>query len=296
MTDVSFEFFPPKTDQGMVTLRRTADELAAYGPRFMSVTYGAGGSDRDRTINTVTDLNTRVPVAVACHLTPVGSTTDDLDVTIDEVVAAGIDHLVVLRGDPPAEAETAPMAVPTAADLVSHIRSRADGDRFEISVAAYPETHPRAASPQADLDSLKDKLDRGATRAITQFFFDPDVYLRFLDRARTAGITQPIIPGIMPVISYAGITRFAERCAATIPDWLTHRLADLDDDPELRTPVAATIVTEQVRRLVAAGVDEIHIYTLNQRTLPAAVCRNLGLGRAPVPAGPSTAPGENGAP
>ncbi|MFV0525502.1 MAG: methylenetetrahydrofolate reductase [Acidimicrobiales bacterium] len=296
MTDVSFEFFPPKTDKGLDNLRRTAAELASYGPRFMSVTYGAGGSERDRTLNTVTDLNTRVPVPVASHLTPVGSSLDDLDLTIDEVVAAGIDHLVVLRGDPPPDADPTTMAVSTAADLVSHLRSRPDGDRFEISVAAYPETHPRAASPQADLDSLKDKLDRGATRAITQFFFDPDVYLRFLDRARAAGITQPIIPGIMPVISYAGIARFAERCSASIPDWLTSRLADLDDDPELRTPVAAAIVTEQVRRLVDAGIDEVHIYTLNQRTLPAAVCRNLDLGRAPVPAGSSPAPGENGAP
>jgi methylenetetrahydrofolate reductase (NADPH) len=276
MVDISFEFFPPKTEAGRANLDTVARSLSAFGPDFVSVTYGAGGTDRDRTIDTVGSLVERLDVPVAAHLTTIGATAAELQATIDEVAELGVRHLVALRGDQP-EGDHRDPAYRSATELVAAIRARPDGGSFDISVAAYPETHPRAASPRADLDNLRAKLDAGADRAISQFFFDPEIYLRFVDRARAAGVTQPLAPGIMPVTNFAGISRFAGRCGSSVPAWLSDLLAGLDGDPELQAPVAASVVIEQCRRLVAEGVDHLHFYTMNRRPLPAAACHALGL-------------------
>lgn len=279
MVSVSFEFFPAKTDVGRTRLVEVASSLAAFQPTFMSVTYGAGGTTQDRTLTSLADfVEGGVGVPLAGHLTTVNASKETVEGVIDHYVSLGIRHIVALRGDPPPEQGYGETGYETAADLVTAIRNRPDGDTFEISVAAYPEVHPKAASAQADLDSLKRKLDAGADRALTQFFFDPDVFLRFRDRAVAAGIEVPIVPGIMPVIDFAGITRFAARCGAEVPGWMADRLADLDDDPEVQVPVAAAIATDQCRRLIEGGVDEIHLYTMNKRPLPAATCTALGLG------------------
>ncbi len=277
MVSVSFEFFPPATPAGRERLRDCAAELARFDPSFVSVTYGAGGSNADRTIDTLTDLVATIGVPVAGHLTTVNAAKDDIQTMIDRYERIGVEHIVALRGDPPKDAPVVEPGYETAADLVTAIRSRAGGDHFEISVAAYPEVHPKAASARADLDNLKRKLDAGADRALTQFFFDPDVFLRFRDQAAAHGIEAPIVPGIMPVTNFGGLKNFAQTCGATIPDWMTDLLADLDDDPEVQQPVAATVAAEQCRRLVEGGVDEFHFYTMNRRQLPAAVCRTLQL-------------------
>lgn len=279
MVSVSFEFFPAKTDVGRTRLVEVASSLAAFQPTFMSVTYGAGGTTQDRTLTSLADfVEAGVGVPLAGHLTTVNASKETVEGVIDHYVSLGIRHIVALRGDPPPEQGYGETGYETAADLVTAIRNRPDGDSFEISVAAYPEVHPKATSAQADLDSLKRKLDAGADRALTQFFFDPDVFLRFRDRAVAAGIQVPIVPGIMPVIDFAGITRFAARCGADVPSWMADRLAGLDDDPEVQVPVAAAIATDQCRRLIEGGADEIHLYTMNKRPLPAATCTALGLG------------------
>ena len=280
---VSFEFFPPQTEEGRARLVALATDLADFGPAFVSVTYGAGGTSQDRTLTAVADLRAALPVPVAGHLTTVGASKDDIDDVIDHYTSLGVEHIVALRGDPPADQEIGPSEYETAADLVTAIRSRPDGDRFEISVAAYPEVHPKAATPAADLDNLKRKIDAGADRAITQFFFDTDAFLAFRDRVDQAGIDVPLVPGIMPIANFAGVCRFAERCGTTVPSWLTEMLGDLDDDPEVHQLVSATVAAEQCRRLVAEGVDEFHVYTMNRRPLPAATCRSLGLAPTPQP-------------
>lgn len=244
MIGVSFEFFPPQSEQARDNLLSCADDLAQFEPSFVSVTYGAGGSSQDRTIQSLADLTGRLSVPVAGHLTTVGASAESLQRIIDDYQSLGVEHIVALRGDPTTDG---PKVVPdggrvdglnldgyaTAADLVAAIRARPDGDRFQISVAAYPEVHPKALSAEADLDNLKRKIDAGADRAITQFFFDPDVFSRFVDQARAAGIEAPIVPGIMPVTNFAGLRRFADRCGAVIPDWMTTLLGGLDDDPEV---------------------------------------------------------------
>ncbi|MGF1596128.1 MAG: methylenetetrahydrofolate reductase [NAD(P)H] [Acidimicrobiales bacterium] len=275
--DVSFEFFPPTTEQGRTNLLSCATDLAVFDPSFMSVTYGAGGTSQDRTLVALADLVDSVDVPIAGHLTTVNASAREIHEVVDAYSTLGVTHIVALRGDPPPDAPRRPSAYETAADLVAAIRNRPDGGRFQISVAAYPEVHPKASSPQADLDNLKRKIDAGADRALTQFFFDPDVFCRFVDDARAAGIDAPIVPGIMPVTNFEGITRFAERCGATIPDWMVGLLAGLDDDPDVRQLVSATIAAEQCRRLAERGVDEFHFYTMNRRHLPAATCRTLGL-------------------
>ncbi len=281
---ISFEFFPPQTEQGLHRLTAVATELASFGPAFVSITYGAGGTSQDRTLTAVDELRRALDVPVAGHLTTVGASKDDIDAVVDHYASVGVEHIVALRGDPPADQEVGPSGYETAADLVTAIRSRPDGDRFEISVAAYPEVHPKAASPAADLDNLKRKIDAGADRAITQFFFDTPAFLAFRDRVDAAGIDAPLVPGVMPIANFAGVCRFAARCGTVIPDWLTAKLGNLDDDPDLHQLVAATIAAEQCRRLAAEGVDEFHIYTMNRRELSAAVCRFLGLGPAAEPA------------
>lgn len=282
MVAVSFEFFPPTTPAGRDRLADCASELARFGPAFVSITYGAGGTNQERTIRALAELSAVLDVPVAGHLTTINASKDDIHRVVDRYAELGVEHIVALRGDPPQDAPaSAEVGYETAVDLVTAIRSRPDGDRFEVSVAAYPEVHPKAPSAQADLDNLKRKIDAGADRAITQFFFDPDVFLRFRERAVGAGVEVPIVPGIMPVTDYRGISRFARRCGATIPDWMTRLLADLDDDPEVQQPVAATVAAEQCRRLATGGVDQFHFYTMNRRQLPAATCRTLGLTPGP---------------
>jgi len=270
---VSFEFFPPKTAEMEENLWRAVMRLAPLAPRFMSVTYGAGGSTRERTHRTVRRILTDAHIPPAAHLTCVGASRGEVDDVARAYWGAGIRHIVALRGDPPAGAtkfEAHPDGYTCGADLVAGLKRVAD---FEISVAAYPEIHPDSKSSLDDLDNLKRKIDAGATRAISQCFFDTDGYLRFLDRAAMHGITVPIVPGILPVTNYAQATRFAR----IIPPWLAHLFEGLDQDPDTRRLVAATVAAEQCRRLLAAGIDEFHFYTLNRADLSYAICHILGL-------------------
>lgn len=273
---VSFEFFPPKTAKMEVRLWETVDRLTAFQPSFVSVTYGAGGSTRDRTHATVEKIRNETPLEAAAHLTCVGATREEVDGIARRYHAAGIRHVVALRGDmPDGEAfEPHPDGYARAAELVAGLMRVAD---FEISVACYPETHPDAASPEADLDNLKAKIDAGASRAMSQFFFDVDAFLRFRDRARARGITVPLVPGILPITNYARTCEFAKACGASIPRSLARLFEGLDEDPQTRQLVAASVAAEQCRRLQDEGVEEFHFYTLNRAELTGALCRLLGL-------------------
>ena len=287
--DVSFEFFPPATSAGTAALARCVEQLAPLGPKFVSVTYGAGGTTQEKTHAAVTDLASIPGLSVAGHLTCVDSTATKVAEVIDNYLAVGVHHIVALRGDAPSTPAPSTAATgtgtasrdgyTTAVELVAAIRRHAEArdTDIEISVAAYPEVHPKAASAGSDLDNLKAKVDAGATRAITQFFFDTDVFLRFLDTVRAAGIDVPIVPGIMPVTNFAGVTRFAARCQTTVPDWMHDLFADLDEMPDVQPLVAATVAAEQCRRLAEHGVREFHFYTMNRAELTAATCRILGL-------------------
>jgi len=281
---ISFEFFPPKTQEMEERLWAAVKRLEPLRPRFVSVTYGAGGSTRERTHATVRRIRQETALEPAAHLTCVAATRDEIDAVAHAYWEAGIRHVVALRGDPPGGIATAyaphPEGYPYAADLVAGLRRIAD---FEISVAAYPETHPAARSPGHDLDNLKQKLDAGANRAITQFFFDADVFLRFRDRAHAAGIDVPLVPGILPVTNFAQLKRMAAACGASIPAWMGAHFDGLDDDPDTRRLVAASLAAEQCRRLHANGVHEFHFYTLNRADLLVAICHLLGV-RAPKPA------------
>ena len=279
---VSFEFFPPKTEKMHQALWECVTRLAPLAPSFVSVTYGAGGSTRQRTHETVVRIVRETNLRPAAHLTCVGATRAEVDEVAHRYWEAGVRHIVALRGDPPegeGRYQPHPQGYAFAADLVAALKRIAD---FEISVAAYPETHPEASSAEADLDNLKRKIDAGAARAITQYFFDVAVFFRFRDRARAAGITVPIVPGILPVTNFAQVRHFSAACGATVPDWLADLFAGLDDDPETRRLVAATVAAEQCRALVAGGVDELHFFTLNRADLAFAICHILGV-RPPVP-------------
>ena len=275
--EVSFEFFPPNTEKMEARLWSAVERLAPLAPRFVSVTYGAGGSTRARTHATVERIRRETDLEPAAHLTCVGASRSEVDEVARRYHAAGIHHIVALRGDPP-EGDTHyqphPDGYPHAADLVAGLARIAD---FEISVAAYPEVHPEALNAAADLDNLKRKIDAGASRAITQFFFDNADYLRFIDKARAEGITVPIVPGILPVTNFRTVARFAAMCGANIPAWLASQFEGLDDDPETRKLVAASVAAEQCRTLQAAGIDEFHFYTLNRADLTYAICHILGL-------------------
>jgi methylenetetrahydrofolate reductase (NADPH) len=274
---VSFEFFPPKTEEMERALWAAIARLATLDPVYVSVTYGAGGSTRERTHATVVRLRRETALEPAAHLTCVGATRAEVDAIARRYWDAGIRHIVALRGDPPEGAgryEPYPGGYAYAADLVAGLKRVAD---FEISVAAYPETHPEALSPAADLDNLKRKLDAGASEAITQFFFDVEVYLRFLDRVRARGINAPIIPGILPVTNFAQVKRFAKMCGASVPAWMADLFEGLDDDPETRRLVAAAVAVEQCRALHAHGVEQFHFYTLNRADLTFAICHVLGV-------------------
>ncbi|MCH7486182.1 MAG: methylenetetrahydrofolate reductase [NAD(P)H] [Proteobacteria bacterium] len=274
---VSFEFFPPKTEKMERILWDSVQRLAPVAPAFVSVTYGAGGSTRERTHATLTRILAETSLKPAAHLTCVGATVGEVDAVAGRYWEVGIRHIVALRGDAPEGSgpyRPHPGGYAYAADLVAGLKKIAD---FEISVAAYPETHPEAASPEADLDNLKRKIDAGACRAITQFFFDAGAYLRFLDRARAAGITVPIEPGILPVTNYRRVVEFSATCGASLPPWMGELFEGLDDDPATRRLVAATVAAEQCRVLYAAGVRHFHFYTLNRAGLVYAICHILGV-------------------
>jgi methylenetetrahydrofolate reductase (NADPH) len=274
---VSFEFFPPKTEAMAAQLWRAMERLRPLGPAFVSVTYGAGGGTRQRTHDTVMRIQDEGGLPCAAHLTCVGSSRDEVNAIAKGYWDQGVRHLVALRGDAPEGEENFknhPDGYANAAELVAGLCQVAD---FEISVAAYPEMHPNSPSSQADLDNLKRKIDAGANRAITQFFFDADTYLRFLERARAAGIWVPIVPGILPVSNFVQAARFAKACGATMPAWMAHLFEGLEDDPETRKIVAVTAASEQCRRLQTAGITDFHFYTLNRADLTYAICHILGL-------------------
>lgn len=280
--NISFEFFPPKTPKMEETLWTSIKNLEPLGPSFVSVTYGAGGSTRERTHNTVKRILDETSLKPAAHLTCVGATREEIDDVIRDYHAAGVRSIVALRGDPPEGAnryEPHPGGYANATELVSGIRNIAD---FDISVAAYPEIHPDSPNLAADLDNLKRKIDAGANRAITQFFFETDQYFRFLDHCQSFGIDVPIVPGILPVSNFKTLKNFAGSTGASVPAWLGNLFDGLDDRPDTRALVAATVAGEMCRKLYAGGVKDFHFYTLNRADLTFAVCHMLGH-RAPKP-------------
>ena len=274
---LSFEFFPPKNDATEERFWDSLHKLAPLHPEFVSVTYGAGGTTRERTLRMVSSIKAETGVDAAAHLTCVGASKIEVDAVVRAYQAAGVNRIVALRGDPPEGVgqpfSPHPEGYRNAADLVAGIRRIGD---FDISVAAYPERHPQSADWQSDIDNLKSKLDAGATRAITQMFFNNADYLRYLDRARAAGITAPIIPGIQPIHSFKQIAGFAARCGASIPPWMAERFEGLDDDPETHALVASAVAAEQVTELLDEGVTAFHFYTLNRSNLVLALARLLG--------------------
>jgi methylenetetrahydrofolate reductase (NADPH) len=274
---ISFEFFPPKTDAMEEKFWESIGKLAPLKPRFVSVTYGAGGSTRERTLRMVSHITSDTGVPAAAHLTCVGASKGEIDEVVRGFADVGVKSIVALRGDPPEGIGQPftphPQGYENAADLVAGIRKLGD---FDISVAAYPEKHPQSASWDADIDNLKRKIDAGANRAITQMFFRNSDYLRFVERARKAGISAPIVPGIQPIHSFKQISGFAARCGASIPDWLAERFEGLENDPDTHALVAAAVAAEQVTELLDEGVTEFHFYTLNRSNLVLALARLLG--------------------
>jgi methylenetetrahydrofolate reductase (NADPH) len=281
---VSFEFFPPADTAMEATLWNSLQRLTPLAPRFVSVTYGADGSTRERTHHVVTRIQRHTALTGAPHLTCVGASRGEILDIARSYWDEGIRHLVALRGDRP-QGEGAyrphPEGFAFASDLVAALAALAP---FEISVAAYPEVHPEARSAEADLENLRRKIDAGATRAITQFFYDSAVFLRFRDRCTQAGIHAPIVPGILPITRFPQVLRFAKACGASIPQWLHERFAGLDDDHETRRLIAAAVAIEQVEALSRHGVREFHFYTLNRAELTYAICYALGLRPQPAAA------------
>jgi methylenetetrahydrofolate reductase (NADPH) len=279
--EISFEFFPPKSEDADLPFWHTVERLEGIGPRFVSVTYGAGGSTRHRTLSTLAEMRRRTRLSLAAHLTCVDASKAEVDQVVQSYGAAGIEHIVALRGDPPggvgAKFEPHPCGYRNAADLVAGIRAVGD---FEISVAAYPEKHPESFTLEVDLAMLAAKAENGASRAITQFFFDNSAYLRFVDRARARGIRIPIVPGILPVTNFSRVKEFAFRCGASIPAAFARRFDGLDSDPDTMKLVAAATAAEQVEALRREGVRQFHFYTLNRAEIVYAICRVLGLGKS----------------
>ncbi len=274
---VSFEFFPPNTEKMEATLWNSVQRLENLEPRFVSVTYGADGSTRERTHTAVERIVTETGLTAAPHLTCIGASRGEIDDIARAYWDIGVRHLVALRGDPAADADgyvPHPDGYAYASDLVAGLKRVAD---FDISVAAFPEVHPEAPDPLFDLENLKRKLDAGASRAITQFFFDVDVFLRFRDLVAAAGIESAIVPGILPITRFPQLQQFAERCGASVPEWLHERFAGLEDDAETRQMIAASVAIEQVQRLQAEGIGEFHFYTLNRSELTYAICHALGV-------------------
>ncbi len=285
---VSFEFFPPKTPAMNEKLWKSVERLAPLAPDFVSVTYGAGGSTRERTHETVARIIKETKLPVAAHLTCVAATKDEVDAVLRDYWAAGVKHIVALRGDPPGGAGDPytphPGGYANAAELAAGAKKIAP---FEITVGCYPEKHPDSASISADIDMLKRKIDAGATRAITQFFYDNAVFLRFMDRVQKEGIDIPIAPGIMPISNFAGLRKMSDICGTTVPGRLVKLFQNLDDDPVTRRLIAATVAAEQCLDLAEHGVSNFHFYTLNRDEMAFALCHMLGVR-------PKT-PGANGA-
>ncbi|MFI0843374.1 methylenetetrahydrofolate reductase [NAD(P)H] [Mesorhizobium sp. IMUNJ 23232] len=275
---VSFEFFPPKTDEMEERLWQTVTRLAPLGPKFVSVTYGAGGSTRERTARTVKRILTEASIPAAAHLTCVGATRDEVDAVIRQYQGIGIGRFVALRGDPATGVGSVyrphPGGYQNGADLVAGLKSIAD---FDISVAAYPEKHPQSPDFATDIEMLKRKVDNGATRAITQFFFDNDLYERYVERVRRAGIYIPIVPGIQPVHSFRQVANFSAKAGTHVPAWLAERFEGLDNDPQTHALVASAVAAEQVMDLMERGVEEFHFYTMNRADLAFAICHMIGL-------------------
>jgi methylenetetrahydrofolate reductase (NADPH) len=271
----SFEFFPPKTEKMDAALWDAIRTLAPLGPRFVSVTYGADGSTRDRTHAAVARIAQETTIPAAAHLTCVGADKSEIRDIAQAYWAAGVRHIVALRGDAQAGQKFSPHpnGFANAAELVAGLKTVAP---FEISVAAYPECHPDSVNAAADLDNLKAKIDAGADRAISQFFFAPETFLRFRDRAAAAGIDAEIVPGILPVSNVAQARKFAAQCGAVIPSWMDRLFEGLDDHPEMRPLVAATVAAEMCRKLYAGGIRHFHFYTLNRAALSYAICHLLG--------------------
>lgn len=280
---LSFEFFPPATAEMGQQLWQAIEQLAPLDPAFISVTYGAGGSTRKRTHDTVKRILSETNVQPAAHVTCVGASKDEINEVIQDYHEVGVRHIVALRGDPPAgdsQFTAYPQGYANAAELVAGIKTIAD---FDISVAAYPEQHPESPSLQADLDNLKRKIDAGANRCITQFFFDIDLYCRFVDRARAAGINVPIIPGILPVTNFERLKGFAKRCGTSLPSWLKQLFKGLDASPSIRRLIAASVAISQCRELFDKGVRDFHFYTLNRAELTQAICHVLKVRAATQP-------------
>jgi methylenetetrahydrofolate reductase (NADH) len=275
---VSFEFFPPKTEEMEKALWESIARLSPLAPNFVSVTYGAGGSTRERTHATVRRILSETALTPAAHLTCVAATRANVDDVIRAYCAAGVRHIVALRGDPTGgigeRYAPHPGGYQNAADLVAGIKRIAD---IEVSVSAYAEKHPDSATVEADIDMLKAKVDAGATRAITQFFFENDLYFRYLDRVRARGINIPIVPGILPVQNFKQTKNFAARCGASVPAWLAERFDGLDEDVATRKLIAAAVAAEQVLDLVDRGVTDFHFYTMNRADLVYAICHLLGI-------------------
>ncbi len=275
---VSFEFFPPKTPEMEKTLWASIARLAPLKPRFVSVTYGAGGSTRERTHGTITRMLRETSLTPAAHLTCVGATKAETDEVVKDYWSTGVRHIVALRGDPVTGAGTKyephPGGYEGSPELIAGIKKVGN---FEVSVSAYPEKHPDSLSADAEIELLKRKVDAGATRAITQFFFGNDLYFRYLDRVRAKGINIPIVPGIIPVLNFAQVKKFADVCGTHVPNALADRFAGLENDPETRKLVAATVAAEQVNDLRQRGVNEFHFYTLNRSELVFAICHMLGI-------------------
>lgn len=283
-TTVSFEFFPPNTVAMQETLWHSIKRLSVLASRFVSVTYGADGSTRERTHNAVERILRETSLTAAPHLTCVGASRAEIDDIARAYWDIGVRHMVALRGDPPKGSSNYvphPGGYAYASDLVAGLKRVAD---FDISVAAFPEVHPAARSASDDLDNLKRKIDAGATRAITQFFFDNSVFLRFRDRCARAGIDPVIVPGILPITRFPQMLRFAEQCGTSIPRWLHERFDGLEDDPDTTRLIAASVAIEQVRRLRKEGINEFHFYTLNRSELTYAICHALGVRQQPVKA------------
>ncbi|MBN8816783.1 MAG: methylenetetrahydrofolate reductase [NAD(P)H] [Sphingomonas sp.] len=279
---VSFEFFPPKTEKMEETLWESVQTLSPLGPRFVSVTYGAGGTTRERTHATVARIAKETSIPAAAHLTCVEATREEIDAVANAYWEAGVRHIVALRGDPPVAGTkfTSPVGgYENAAALVAGLRKL---HPFEISVAAYPECHPDSPDSGHDLDNLKRKIDAGATRAITQFFHEADTFFRFRDAAAAAGIDAEIVPGIMPVMNFASVQRMSAMCGTAVPNWMGTLFDGLDDHPAARQLVAATIAAELCRRLYAGGVRNFHFYTLNRAELSYAICHLLGIRSKPA--------------
>lgn len=280
--EVSFEFFPPNTSKMAETLWRSVERLAPLKPKFVSVTYGAGGTTRERTHATVERIVQEKGLTAAAHLTCVAASRAEVDAVADRYWEAGVRHIVALRGDMPEPGQTyapAPDGYAFASGLVAGLLDRHD---FEISVAAYPENHPEARHDDDEIENLRRKQEAGAARAITQFFFNTEDFLRYRDRMAAGGVGIPLAPGILPVTNFAAMVRFAGRCGASVPDWVAERFAGLENDLETRSAIAAAIAVEQCQHLRREGVEHFHFYTLNRAELTLAICRMLGVGCATI--------------